>query len=77
MSRSDPQTTQRLRLNLGDSGGRPGARIVVIHGENLGAQIEIGDQTVVVGRSVSSIAGSPSSAKPTCSRTSVRPTRRS
>lgn len=53
MPRSDPQTTQRLRLNFGDSGGRPGARIVVIHGENLGAQIEIGDQAVVVGRSVS------------------------
>ncbi len=52
MSRPDPQTTQRLRLNLGDSGGRPGARVVVIHGENLGAQIEIGDKPVVVGRSV-------------------------
>jgi diguanylate cyclase (GGDEF)-like protein len=53
MPRPDPQTTQRLRLNFGDSGGRPGARIVVIHGENLGAQIEIGDQAVVIGRSVS------------------------
>lgn len=51
MSGPDPQTTQRLRLNLGDRGGRPGARLVVIHGENLGAQIEIGDQPVVVGRS--------------------------
>ena len=51
MSGPDPQTTQRLRLNLGDSRGRPGARVVVIHGENVGAQIEIGDQAVVVGRS--------------------------
>lgn len=52
MSGPDPQTTQRLRLNLGDSGGRPGARLVVIHGENLGAQIEVGDKAVIVGRSV-------------------------
>lgn len=52
MSGPDPQTTQRLRLNLGDSGNRPGARIVVIHGENVGAQIEISDAAVVVGRSV-------------------------
>ena len=41
-----------MRLILGDSGGRPGARVVVIHGENIGAQIEIGDSAVVVGRSV-------------------------
>lgn len=52
MSRADPQTTQRMRLNFGDSGGRPGARVVVIHGENIGAQIEISDRPVTVGRAV-------------------------
>lgn len=53
MAQGDPQTTQRLRPNRMGAGGRPGARIVIIHGENLGAQIEIGAQPVIVGRSVS------------------------
>lgn len=52
MSRADPHTTQRMRLKFGDSHSRPGARVVVIHGENIGAQIEISDRPVTVGRAV-------------------------
>jgi diguanylate cyclase (GGDEF)-like protein len=47
--RHDPQTTQRLRLPLGDL-ARPGARLVVIHGESMGLCVELIDKPVTIGR---------------------------
>ncbi len=47
--RHDPQTTQRLRLPVGDL-ARPGARLVVIHGESMGLCVELIDKPVTIGR---------------------------
>lgn len=47
--RLDPHTTQRLRLPVGDL-ARPGARLVVIHGESMGLCVELIDKPVTVGR---------------------------
>lgn len=47
--RPDPHTTQRLRLPVGDL-SRPGARLVVIHGEHMGLCMELLDQPVTIGR---------------------------
>ena len=50
--RQDPHTTQRLRMPVGDL-SRPGARLVVIHGESLGLCVELIDKPVTIGRSPS------------------------
>lgn len=50
--RHDPHTTQRLRLVSGEL-TRPGARLLVIHGESLGLCVEVADQAVTVGRAPS------------------------
>lgn len=47
--RQDPHTTQRLRIPVGDL-SRPGARLVVIHGESLGLCVELIDKPVTIGR---------------------------
>lgn len=47
--RVDPHTTQRLRIPVGDL-ARPGARLVVIHGESLGLCVELIDKAVTIGR---------------------------
>ena len=47
--RPDPHTTQRLRVPFGDL-ARPGARLVVIHGEHLGLCVELVDKPVTIGR---------------------------
>jgi diguanylate cyclase (GGDEF)-like protein len=47
--RHDPQTTQRLRIPVGDL-ARPGARLVVIHGESMGLCVELIDKPVTIGR---------------------------
>ena len=47
--RLDPHTTQRLRIPIGDL-ARPGARLVVIHGESLGLCVELIDKPVTIGR---------------------------
>lgn len=47
--RFDPHTTQRLRVPVGDL-WRPGARLVVIHGESLGLCVELLDKPVTIGR---------------------------
>jgi diguanylate cyclase (GGDEF)-like protein len=47
--RLDPHTTQRLRMPVGDL-SRPGARLVVIHGESLGLCVELLDKPVTIGR---------------------------
>lgn len=47
--RHDPHTTQRLRIPVGDL-SRPGARLVVIHGESLGLCVELIDKPVTIGR---------------------------
>lgn len=47
--RQDPHTTQRLRTPVGDL-ARPGARLVVIHGESMGLCVELIDKPVTIGR---------------------------
>jgi diguanylate cyclase (GGDEF)-like protein len=47
--RQDPHTTQRLRIPVGDL-ARPGARLVVIHGESMGLCVELIDKPVTIGR---------------------------
>jgi diguanylate cyclase (GGDEF)-like protein len=47
--RLDPHTTQRLRIPVGAI-ARPGARLVVIHGESLGLCVELIDKPVTIGR---------------------------
>lgn len=47
--RQDPHTTQRLRMPVGDL-ARPGARLVVIHGESMGLCVELIDKPVTIGR---------------------------
>ncbi len=46
----DPHTTQRLRVVAGEPNMRPGARLVVIHGANLGKTVELIDKPVTIGR---------------------------
>lgn len=46
----DPHTTQRLRVVPGEANMRPGARLVVIHGANLGKTVELIDKPVTIGR---------------------------